>query len=66
MARGDLLCPICTQILGLVSQAVRTGTDVTRDSAVGGHIHVVTSGDFTCSNAHRWQVSGDIFLNRVS
>ncbi len=66
MARGDMLCPICGQILGLVTQAVRTGTDVTRDGVVGSHIHVVTSGDFTCSNTHRWQISGDLFLQRVS
>lgn len=67
MARGDLLCPICGQILGLPVAALRPGSvaDVLAKD-VGNHCHVAVDGDFTCVNAHRWRITGDLILERVS
>lgn len=65
MARGDFLCPICNQVLGLPTVAVLPHTNIATDSVIGGHIHVTISGDFSCSNGHKFKASGDILLERV-
>jgi hypothetical protein len=67
MARGDLTCPLCSQVLGLPSAGPRAGTDVQRDGAVGGHIHIAfTLPNVVCSNNHRWSLAGDVILTRIS
>lgn len=66
MARGDFNCPVCGQILGLIATRILPGTDVPRDSGLGGHIHVEMTGEYTCSNAHRFRATGSFLLERVS
>lgn len=66
MARGDLPCPLCNQLLGLPTISVRQGTDVVKDTAVGSHVHLMITGSFTCSNGHSFTFTGDFLATRVA
>lgn len=63
MARGDLLCPVCSAILGLPSVQFDNNADA-RSRDVGGHVHVFVSGTWTCANNHRFRVEGEFRLHR--
>ena len=66
MALGDMLCPICNLVLGVISAVVRPGTNTDRDGAVNGHIHIEMSGTYVCLNGHRWEATGSYLLERRS
>lgn len=62
MARGDLLCPLDSLVLGLPGGSLR-GVSV-RDGVVGGHLHWAIDVTLTCANGHRWKVAGELVMER--
>jgi hypothetical protein len=66
MALGELLCPIDGLLLGKLDIHVKPDTDVSKDSAVGGHIHMEVDETLTCLGGHTWRIQDSLFMERVS
>lgn len=65
MARGDINCPVCNQILGLPNFNFAGGAKNDAEE-IGGHVHVNVAGNFTCPNNHRFQAESGFILRRTS
>lgn len=66
MALITLFCPLDNLVLAALTASELAGTDVVRDGAVGGHIHVAASGTAACLNGHVWRLRDDFLLERAS
>jgi hypothetical protein len=65
MTRSDLICPLDGLVLGLPSAVIKQDTDLAKDAAVGGHVHLPIDVTLFCANGHRWRAKGDIILERT-